>query len=98
MGQGQLQRVGTGLYRLLEKILLWDVQDPRTPTRIPLALLRLKPFRGYLRMAHPCCSHTKMCTYKKSFKKLFGVRLTGTKNTPGQAFHVNGLQICICDG
>ena len=30
-------------------------------------------------MTHPCCSGTETRTYKKGFKKLFGVRLTGTK-------------------
>ena len=30
-------------------------------------------------MTHPCCSGTETRAYKKGFKKLFGVRLTGTK-------------------
>ncbi len=98
MGQGQLQRVGAGLYSLLENILLWDIRDQRlAPTRVPLTLLRLKPFRGYLRMTHSCCSGTETCTYKKSLKKLSRVWLIGTKNavSPSQRGQLANSRSCL---
>ena len=66
--QYQLQHGGTGIYCLLDYILLGDVRDWRfTPPCIPLALLRLKPFRGYLCMTHLSCGFTE--------KKLLGAPL-----------------------
>ena len=80
MGQGQLQRVGAGLYRLLENILLWDVRDRRfNPTCIPLTLFKPKPFRSYLGMTHPCCSGTETHTYKQGFKKALRGAVNGHK-------------------
>ena len=69
MWQCQLQHVGAGVYRLLNHILLMDVLDGWfTPTRNPLTLLRIQPFRGYLHMTHSskCCSDS--CTIEKSLK------------------------------
>ena len=80
VGQGQLQRVGTGVYCLLENILLGDVRDVRlTPTRIPLTLLRFQPFRGYLCVTHSSQGNTETSTDEQSLKKLFGALLTGLK-------------------
>ena len=82
VGQGQLQRVGVGVYCLLENILLGDIRDGRlTPTRIPLTLLRVQPFRGYLRMTHPSQGYTKTSANEKSLacklSFVFGGRGTG---------------------
>ena len=98
VGQGQLQRVGAGLYRLLENILLWDVRDWRfNPTSIPLTLFRPKPFRSCLGMTHPCCSGTETHTYKKGFKKTLWDAVNGQKKILSeQAITVDGLRTLVC--
>jgi len=86
VGQGQLQSVGAGVYRLLENILLRNVRDGRlTPNCLTLALLRLEPFWGYLRVTHPCGNSSETCTDEKSLEKLFGALLMGLK------------KLCLCE-
>ena len=97
VGQGQLQRVGAGVYRLLENILLWDIRDGRlTPTRVPLTLLRFQPFRGYLRVTHPSQGNTETSTNEKSFKKtLRGTTYGPKKKLPGRAVGEDGLRTLV---